>query len=109
MPSFRNVNFGERGQDGRHFPRQHRKAVSNVVHTLDGSNRVQYSGKTSDTMSLVVKVTEADLNTLYSYVATSGTLIWSGGTVTAFLDEVDSRQPLGVFDVFFATLTFVFQ
>ena len=54
-----------------------------------------------------MRCTESQLNTLYSDVATSGTLVYSGGSRSAFLDEVDPQEVSAGKDVFFVTATFI--
>lgn len=106
MSSFRGTEFSERGQNAATFPRHRRRAVSSVVHTIDGSNEVQHSGRTADVLSLPVRCTEAQLTSLYGFVASSGSLVYSGGTRTAFLEEVEPQEVSAGRDVFFVTLTF---
>ncbi len=106
--TFKGTTVGkERGQSAQTFPRHRRKAASSVLHTLSGGNRVQHSGKSADTLPLVLRCTESQLNTLYSDVATSGTLAYSGGSRSAFLDEVDPQEVSAGKDVFFVTATFI--
>lgn len=83
----------ERPKSGANgFPRPRRKAASSVLHTLDGGNRVQHSGRAADTLTLLLRCSESELNTLVSACPSAGTLAYSGGTRTAFLDEVGEPE-----------------
>lgn len=106
MASFKGITFGERGNNAQTFPRHRRSAVASVLHTLDGGNRVQHSGRSADTLSLPIRCTEPQLDSLYSAVATSGSLSYSGGSRMAFLQAVDPQEVLADRDVFFVTLEF---
>lgn len=106
MSTFKGIEFGERGQNAQTFPRHTRKAVSSTTHTIDGSNVVQHSGRAADTLALPVRCTEDQLDDLYGAVASSGSLVYSGGTRTAFLEEVEPQEVSAGKDVFFVTLTF---
>lgn len=106
MASFKGISFSERGQGAQTFPRHRRKAVSSTIHTVDGNNQIQHCGRAADTLALPIRCTEAQLGSLYSAVASSGSLDYSGGTRTAFLEEVDPQEVSAGRDVFFVTLTF---
>ncbi len=98
-----------KGSGSNGFPRPGRAAVSSVLHTLDGGNRVQHSGRAADRLTLLLRSTEGQLNTIYSACASSGTLSYSGGTRTAFLDalaEPEERIYQGA-TWFFVSLTFM--
>jgi hypothetical protein len=111
--TFKGQSIGkERGKSGGNgFPRARRKAASSQLHTLDGGNRVQHSGKTMDTLTLNLRCDETELDRLYSGCASSGSLVYSGGTRTAFLDEVGESEELlspgGSVQWFFVPVTFI--
>lgn len=100
----------ERGASGTNgFPRPKRKAASSVLHTLDGGNRVQHSGRGMDTLTLRLRASAAELNSLTSAVASSGTLAYSGGSRTAFLDEIGEPEEhiFPSITYYFVTATFL--
>jgi len=92
--TFKGQDIGkERGKSGSNgFPRHRRKAASSDLHTLDGGNRVQHSGRTIDLLTLNLRCSETELNRINSGVASSGTLVYSGGTRNAFLDEMGEPE-----------------
>jgi hypothetical protein len=108
--TFKGTEIGkERGKGGQNFPRPRRKAASSLLHTLDGGNRVQHSGRAADTLNVPLRCTEAQLNSIYSAVASSGTLSYSGGSRNAWLDEMSEPEEFisaGGTIWFFVTLTF---
>lgn len=104
MASFKGIDFSERGENAQTFPAWRRKAESSVV-----LNTVQTSGITADTLSLKIRCTKAQLASLYGAVGTAGSLVYSYGTRTAFLDEISDPQEVLVSGKYFATLSFIGQ
>jgi hypothetical protein len=109
--TFKGQDIGkERGKSGGNgFARPRRKAASSVLHTLDGGNRVQHSGKTADTLTLTLRCSETELDRINSGCASSGTLVYSGGTRTAFLDDVGEPEEhiFQAVTYFFVPVTFI--
>jgi len=111
MASFDGATFKERPQ-GQLFPTWGRKADVTVTHIPGpGStkNIIESSGVVSDRLSLAIRCTESELNALRSKVDTSGTLIFSRGSRTAFLEEIENPAEVGAGGKFFATLKFIGQ
>ena len=105
--SFAGATFFERGTPP-FFPRFSRKADSSVTHIPGGNvNVTQTSGLLADRLSLVIRCTAAELTALEGKVDTTGSLIYSGGTRSAYLDEVDSPQEIAASGRFFATLKLI--
>lgn len=108
MASFAGVTIKIRGS-GTTFPRWRRKADSTVTHIPGGNTSVyQTSGNSADTLTLPLKLTEAQLTSLYGKVGASGTLDLDWGSRTAILDEISNvDEILADRDVFLATCTFI--
>lgn len=109
--TFKGQSIGkERGASGTNgFPRPRRKAASSDLHTLDGGNRVQHSGRAADRLVLRLRCDETELGRINSGCATSGSLVYSGGTRTAFLDEVGEPEEhiFRAITYFFVPVTFI--
>lgn len=106
--SFGGSEFGERGS-GTTFPRFERSAVFSVTQIPGGTTTIlQSAGRTADTLNLRARVTEDELNALLGKVDTQASLVYSGGTRTAYLAKISGvEEVLAGRDVFFATLEFV--
>jgi hypothetical protein len=108
VASFGGATFKIRGT-GTSFPRWKRKADSSVTHIPGGNiSIIQTSGLTADTLSLVIRCTEAELTALYGKVNTVATLDLGWGSRSAYLDEIGNvDEQLAEQDTFFASLAFV--
>lgn len=107
MASFGGATFKERGSP-QLFPTWSRKAVASVTH-VDGGNKnvIQTSGQAADRLSLQIRCTEAELNALYAKVNQVGTLVFSRGSRSAYLEEVADPQEIVASGNFFATLKLI--
>lgn len=110
MASFNGIGFNERGEGAQTFPAWRRKAESTVTHIPGGNtNVIQTSGRSADTLALKIRCTASQLTSLYSAVGSRGTLNYSYGSRTAFLDEISDVQEVLTSGKYFATLNFIGQ
>jgi hypothetical protein len=109
MASWKGITFSERPDGTSTFPAWRRKAESTVTHIPGGGNVIQTSGQSADTLSLKIRCTAAQLASLYGAVGSAGTLDYSYGSRSAFLDEVSDAQQLKTLDMYFVTLSFIGQ
>jgi hypothetical protein len=109
MASWKGISFGERGDSAQTFPAWRRKAESTVTHIPAGGNVIQTSGVSADTLSLKIRCSAAQLASLYGAVGSAGTLDYSYGSRSAFLDEISDAQEVLVSGKYFATLNFIGQ
>lgn len=107
MAAFGGSTFGERGT-GTAFKRFKRSAVFSVTQIPGGNTTIlQSAGRTADTLTLVARCTESELNALLGKVGTQASLVYSGGTRTAYLASIDPEEILADRDVFFAPLELI--
>lgn len=111
MASFAGVSFVESGDGpGQYFPTFDRHADISVHHVVGGNtNIIQTSGLTVDKLALAIQCTKAQHNSLRSAVGTTGTLSYSYGTRTAFLEAVESPRVVRSNDLYLMTLKFIGQ
>jgi hypothetical protein len=108
MASFGGATFKERGQNAQTFPTWSRKADSAATHVPGGNVTViETSGLAADRLSLGIRCSGAELTALYAKVDTIGTLIFSGGTRSAYLDEIDGPAEVLASGKYFATLKLI--
>ena len=108
MASFGGVSFGERGANAQTFPRFKRAAEFSVTHIPGGNVTViQSAGRSADTLSLRVRLTETQYTAMLAKVDTIGTLVYGGGTRSAYLASMDSEEVSAGKDTVFATLELV--
>jgi len=106
--TFGNLTFKERGENAQFFPLFGRKAENTVTH-IDGGSRnvIQSSGLQADRLSLSIRCTLTELNNLIAAIDTVKTLTWSGGTRSAYLEEVENPREILAGGRYFATLKFI--
>jgi len=106
--TFGSLTFKERGESAQSFPLFGRKAENSVTH-IDGGNRnvIQSSGLQADRLSLNIRCTLSELQALLGAVDTTKTLTWSGGTRSAYLEEIESPKEIYASTKYFATLKFI--
>lgn len=109
MTSFDGVTIkGERGNDGTSFPTWNKPGVS-VVKKIPGGdvNVIQIIGTGPARLGLAVKVTFAQLTSLYGKLGVTGSLVFSYETATAKLESIDTPVQIGTNDEYFTTLNFI--
>jgi len=106
--TFGSLTFHERGESAQSFPLFGRKAENSVTH-IDGGNRniIQSSGLQADRLSLNIRCTLTELQDLIGAIDTVKTLVWSGGTRSAYLEEVESPKEIFASTKYFATLKLI--
>lgn len=105
--SFGGAAFGERGS-GTTYKRFKREAVCSTTNIPGGTTTIlQSAGRAADTLTIIARCTEDELNALLAKVDTVATLIYSGGTRSAYLKSIDPEEILADRDVFFAPLEFI--
>jgi len=108
MASFGSNTFKERGESAQYFPLFGRKAETTVTH-IDGGSRnvIQSSGVQADRLSLNIRCTLTELNNLIAAIDTVKNLTWSGGTRSAYLEEVESPKEILAKAKYFTTLKLI--
>lgn len=91
--SFNNVAFWQQSQGGADAVHGAQKAVVSWIHYpgSDDNSRVS-SGKAQRELVLTVAATTANLNSLAGLLNTQHTLVYAGGTTSAWLDYVQDRK-----------------
>ncbi len=76
---------------------------------IDGGDRVliQSTGVGPDRLSLAIRCTAAELAALIAATDTTATLTWSGGTRSAYLEEVEGPREIFASGKYFATLKLI--
>jgi hypothetical protein len=107
--SFNSVSFYERGDAGLNVPRWEKKFNFATKIIPNGTPVVQKIGVDAQRLSMPIRCTESQLDSLYSSIdGSSHTLSWSGGSDSAVLEAIGSVQEVKPdSDVFFATLSFI--
>lgn len=104
--SFGGSTFGERHQGGV-FPRFGREAEYTLVHIPGGSTTIiQSAGRTADKLTIEAKCTSGELTALLAKVDTVASLVYSGGTRSAYLAKLTPAE-FGTSGTFFVTLEFI--
>lgn len=109
MTSFGGTTIlGERGNDGTSFPTWDKPGVSVIKKIPGGSlNVIQTIGTGPARLGLAVKVTGAQLGSLYGQLGDTDTLIFSAETATARLESIETPVKVGANDEYFTTLNFI--
>jgi len=104
--TFGGSTFGERHQGGM-FPRFGREAEYTIVHVPGGSTTIiQTAGRTADKLTIEAKCSSSELTALIGKVDTTASLVYSGGTRSAYLAKLTPVE-VGVNGAYFVTLEFV--
>jgi len=105
---FGSLTFKERGENAQFFPLFGRKAETTVTH-IDGGSRniIQSSGLQADRLSLNIRCTLSELQNLIGAIDTVKTLQWSGGSRSAYLEEVADPKEIFAKAKYFATLKLI--
>lgn len=107
--SFSGITFRERGRgSGQGFPVWSKAGVV-VLKKIPGSGDtvIQAIGTQLPRLGLIVRVTAAQLTSLYAVVGTSATLVFHFETTTARLESIDTPVQMAANDVFEATLNLI--
>lgn len=94
MGTFSGITFSERGTANGAMLPVHGAEVSTNVITIPGGSVIylQVGQPKPVSFSLPVRVTAAQLASLRGKVNTSATLVYTGGSITATLEEVSEPQ-----------------
>lgn len=103
MASFAGADFDERGENAQFYPTWAREAE----HTLTRTGVIQVSGVSTDTLALTIRCTASQLSALRGKVGSVGSLVFSGGTRSAFLKDISNPREILASGKYFATLNFI--
>jgi hypothetical protein len=110
MASFKGNEFSERGQGGQMYDAWSREADIAEIHIPGGNTTViQSAGLSADKLALRIRCTQAQLDALRNVVGTSGSLVYSYGTRTAFLRNISDVQEILASGKYYATLNLIGQ
>lgn len=110
MASFRSHSFHEGGEGTNRFPVWSRRAKVAILE-IPGANSdtVQDFGRKSDTLALLITCSADELTALYADVGQTGTLSYSLGDDSAYLQSIEPHEVLADRDTYVATLSFIRQ
>lgn len=109
MSTFDGKAFSERGDNGLNIPGWDAPYLFALKH-IPGSddNVIQRIGADVQRLAMPVKVTASQLAALQAARGDNGSLVWSGGTDSAFLSSVGTPTEVRPGkDVYFVTLNFI--
>lgn len=110
MASFKGNSFSERGQGAQMFDAWSREADISEIHIPGGNTTViQSAGLSADKLALRIRCTREQMDALRNVVGTSGALVYSYGTRTAFLRSITDPQEILDSGLYFATLNLIGQ